>query len=190
MFFVRRSFSNLPASSCTIAPTSTGSIFCRRVLMRDSSSNSAIRSVSSSTFLRIRSRRWMTSSSKRSRYFSSSMAAMLLLKYRERFDEDVIHRLERIRKNVQVETDLIAELLELSRIKTRRQKMEPVDVGAMVHELAGRFENDLRTKNIALVVDQLLPVLECERARIRQVFQNLIDNAIKYMGEGANRRIH
>jgi len=118
------------------------------------------------------------------------MATMLLMKNREKFDEDVIHRLERIQKNVQVETDLIAELLELSRIKTRRQKMEPVDVGAMVHELAGMFENDLRTKNIALVVDQLLPVLECERARIRQVFQNLIDNAIKYMGEGANRRIH
>jgi signal transduction histidine kinase len=120
----------------------------------------------------------------------AGMATMLLMKNRERFDEDIIHRLERIQSNVQVETDLIAELLELSRIKTRRQKMEPVDVGAMVNELAGMFENDLRTRNIALVVDQALPVLECERARIRQVFQNLIDNAIKYMGDGANRRIH
>src|ERR1043165_5977671 len=159
MFFVRRSFSNLPASSCTIAPTSTGSIFCRRVLMRDSSSNSAIRSVSSSTFLRIRSRRWMTSSSKRSRYFSSSMAAMLLLKYRERFDEDVIHRLERIRKNVELETDLIAELLELSRIKTRRQKMESVNIGALVDDVRDLFDDDLKEKQIELVVESGLPVL-------------------------------
>jgi signal transduction histidine kinase len=120
----------------------------------------------------------------------AGMATMLLMKNRERFDDDIIHRLERIQSNVQVETDLIAELLELSRIKTRRQKMEPVDVGAMVNELAGMFENDLRTRNIALVVDQALPVLECERARIRQVFQNLIDNAIKYMGEGSCRQIH
>jgi signal transduction histidine kinase len=120
----------------------------------------------------------------------SGMATMLLMKNREKFDEDVIHRLERIQKNVQVETDLIAELLELSRIKTRRQKMEPVEVGAMVNELAGMFENDLRTRNITLVVDGSLPVLHCERARIRQVFQNLIDNAIKYMGDGPNRRIH
>jgi signal transduction histidine kinase len=49
------------------------------------------------------------------------MATMLLLKHKGKLDEDVIHRLERIQKNVQMETDLIGELLELSRIKTRRQ---------------------------------------------------------------------
>jgi signal transduction histidine kinase len=120
----------------------------------------------------------------------SGMATMLLMKNRDKFDEDVIHRLERIQKNVQVETDLISELLELSRIKTRRMKMEPIDIGALVHELAGMFENDLRTRNIALVIDSSLPVLNCERARMRQVFQNLIDNAIKYMGDGKNRSVH
>jgi signal transduction histidine kinase len=115
----------------------------------------------------------------------SGMATMLLMKYRQTFDEDVVHRLERIQKNVQVETDLIAELLELSRIKTRRQKHEPVDLGAMVTELGGLFEDDLRRTGIRLLIDGTLPVLTCERARLRQVFQNLIDNAIKYMGDGS-----
>src|SRR5688572_16480015 len=50
----------------------------------------------------------------------SGMASMLLMKNRDKFDEDVIHRLERIQKNVQVETDLISESLALSRIQTRR----------------------------------------------------------------------
>lgn len=116
----------------------------------------------------------------------SGMATMLLMKHRARFDEDVIHRLERIQKNVEIETDLIGELLELSRIKTRRQKMEMVDVGAMVHELGGMFENDLRSKGIDLVLDGPLPVVRCERLRMRQVFQNLVDNAIKYMGPGSD----
>ena len=120
----------------------------------------------------------------------SGMATMLLMKYREKFDEDVMHRLERIKKNVDVETDLIAELLELSRIKTRRQKMEPVDVEQLVWELRGVFENDLRHRAIQLIVDTSLPMLEAERARVRQIFQNLVDNAIKYMGEGATREIH
>ena len=111
----------------------------------------------------------------------AGMATMLLLKNKEKFDEDVIHRLERIQKNVQVETDLIAELLELSRIKTRRQKVEPVDLNTLVAEVAGLFENDLRSRQISLIVDNPLPVVECEPARLRQVFQNLIDNAIKYM---------
>jgi signal transduction histidine kinase len=39
-------------------------------------------------------------------------------------------------------------------------------------------------------VDAPLPPLNCERARVRQVFQNLIDNAIKYMGDGDTKRIH
>jgi signal transduction histidine kinase len=120
----------------------------------------------------------------------SGMATMLLMKHKERFDEDIVHRLERIKKNVEVETDLISELLELSRIKTRRQKMEPVEINAMVNELAGVFEDDFKTRNIQLIVDSQLPVLTCERARLRQVFQNLIDNAIKYMGNGPKKEIH
>jgi signal transduction histidine kinase len=120
----------------------------------------------------------------------AGMATMLLMKHRNSFDEDVIHRLERIKKNVDVQTDLIAELLELSRIKTRRQKMETVDLSALVNELRGVFENDLKSRGISLIVDSPLPAINCERARMRQVFQNLVDNAIKYMGDGPVRKIH
>ena len=120
----------------------------------------------------------------------SGMATMLLMKSREKFDDEIIHRLERIQKNVEAETDLIAELLELSRIKTRRQKMEPVDVGQLVNDIGDVLENDLKSRGIELVVDSELPVVQCERARLRQVFQNLIDNAIKYMGEKPVREIH
>jgi len=121
----------------------------------------------------------------------SGMATMLLMKNREKFDQDVVHRLERIKTNVDLETGLINELLELSRIKTRRQKLEMVDVEQLVWELRGLFENDLKSKHIELIVDSQLPPLFCERARIRQVFQNLIDNAIKYMGDGKfDRQIH
>lgn len=120
----------------------------------------------------------------------SGMASMLLMKHRDNFDEDIVHRLERIQKNVEVETDLIAELLELSRIKTRRQKMERVSISELVADLRGLFESDLKSKGIDLIIDQPLPALTCERGRIRQVFQNLIDNAIKYMGDPANPAIH
>jgi len=119
------------------------------------------------------------------------MATMLLMKHRDQFNEDVIHRLERIQKNVQVETDLISELLELSRIKTRRQTMEKVDTETIVKDLEGVLESDLHSKQITVVLDTPLPRLTGERARIRQIFQNLIDNAIKYMGEDrAIREIH
>jgi len=120
----------------------------------------------------------------------SGMATMLLMKSKEKFDEDIIHRLERIQKNVEAETDLIAELLELSRIKTRRQKMEPVNLNQLLRDIQGVLENDLSSHGIEFVLDNDLPVVTCEKARVRQVFQNLIDNAIKYMGEKPNKEIH
>ncbi|MEO6434331.1 MAG: HAMP domain-containing sensor histidine kinase [Tepidisphaeraceae bacterium] len=119
----------------------------------------------------------------------SGMANMLLMKSRDKFDDEIIHRLERIQKNVEAETDLIAELLELSRIKTRRQKMEPVDVNQLVNDIGDVLENDLKSRGIELVVENELPLVSCEKARLRQVFQNLIDNAIKYMGEGPVKQI-
>ncbi|MGC4033558.1 MAG: HAMP domain-containing protein [Tepidisphaeraceae bacterium] len=118
----------------------------------------------------------------------SGMVTMVQNKKRDQLDDDTKHRLERIKKNVEVETDLINELLELSRIKTRRGQLETFDLESMVWDLRGVFENDLRTKDINLTIDSILPSLNAERPRIRQVFQNLIDNAIKYMGESMSAR--
>jgi signal transduction histidine kinase len=120
----------------------------------------------------------------------SGMTSMLLMKHGETFNEEIVHRLQRIQKNVEAETQLISELLEISRIKTRREKMEMVELGPLVCELEGIFENDLRSGNIELAIDTPLPVVNGERSRFRQVFQNLIDNAIKYMGDGSAREIH
>jgi len=117
----------------------------------------------------------------------AGMASMLLAKHRESFDTEVVHRLERIQKNVEVETALIGELLELSRIKTRRQKMEPVAIAEVVAEVEDLVAQDLENKQIRFVLDTELPTLKCERARFRQLFQNLVDNAVKYMGPGSAR---
>jgi len=118
------------------------------------------------------------------------MASMLMARHRQKLDADVIHRLERIQHNVEVETALIGELLELSRIKSRRQQPVPVEIGAMLSDLADIFEADLNSRQIALIIDTPMPVIVAERPRLRQIFQNLIDNAIKYMGDGPHREIH
>ncbi len=119
----------------------------------------------------------------------AGMAEMLLHKHSHAFDVEVIHRLNRIQKNADVERDLINELLELSRIKTDRQRIEMVDIEALVGDLSGLLENDLKSRGISLEIENRLPVICGEKSRFRQVFQNLIDNAIKYMGDGPKREI-
>jgi signal transduction histidine kinase len=119
----------------------------------------------------------------------AGMASMLALKYADNLEQDALQRLDRIQKNVQVECDLINELLELSRIKSRREKMERVDLQELVTAISEGFANDLETRGITLSIAGPLPVMRCERLRMRQVFQNLLDNAIKYMRTEGPREI-
>ncbi len=119
----------------------------------------------------------------------AGMASMLAIKYADTLEKDALQRLDRIQKNVQVECELINELLELSRIKTRREKIERVDLHDLVTAVAEGFSSDLETRKITLRLMSHLPVMRCEKMRMRQAFQNLIDNAIKYMREDGPREI-
>ena len=119
----------------------------------------------------------------------AGMATMVLMKWRDELPEQVVSRLGRIQANVDIQTSLIGELLELSRIRSRREKRVLVDIAAMLKELADAFEYELHGRNIELVIHEPLPTLYVEKNRMRQVFQNLIDNAIKYMSRTEGGRI-
>lgn len=119
----------------------------------------------------------------------AGMATMVMMKWRDELPEEVIARLQRIQANVDAETELITELLELSRIKTQPQSRERTAMGDVMEHIRSSLEYDLRQKNIDLVIQPGMPTLYVERNRMRQIFQNLADNAIKYMGDRKDARI-
>ncbi len=111
----------------------------------------------------------------------AGLTSMLILKWSAELPDVVLARLERIRANAQSETELISELLELSRIRSCPQRRVPVDMGKLIEQIRASLEYDLKANSITLEVAEGLPTLRVERTRIRQVFMNLIDNAVKYM---------
>jgi signal transduction histidine kinase len=84
---------------------------------------------------------------------------------------------------------LITSLLNVSRIATRTNPTEEVDLNALLQKLAQSFRYQLSDKNITLDVEPL-PVVIGDPARLGQLFGNLIDNAVKYMGNSRQRRIY
>ena len=117
------------------------------------------------------------------------MAQMMLMKYKAELPEDAITKLERIAANVKHQSELIADLLELSRLRTKEPRPELVETDALIRRIIENLEYDLGQAKITLTLRGKLPTLWAEKNRIRQVLQNLIDNAIKYMMDAEERKI-
>ena len=110
-------------------------------------------------------------------------ASILLDNYKESIDETGQLYLLRIQANVENMGNLIQDLLELSRIGRIVHDYESMDVTEIIKEAIETLEIQLSERGTEWVVQEDLPTITCDRVRIKQVFENLIDNANKFMGE-------
>jgi signal transduction histidine kinase len=80
---------------------------------------------------------------------------------------------------------LINDLLSFSQIAGGDRKLESVDCGGLVHAIHGNLKKMFEEKGAEITVGAL-PTLPAESQLLQQVFQNLIENALKfYKGLGA-----
>ncbi len=114
---------------------------------------------------------------------------MLQRRFGDALPDEVKHRLERIAANVRIETSMLDDLLELSRIRTRPGECEDVNLHDLVRGIVEALGHDLAERSIECTIATTLPVVRVESNLARQVFLNLIDNAAKYMGQRETRRI-
>jgi len=77
---------------------------------------------------------------------------------------------------------LLEDLLALSRIGRFTNPSEEVPFGELVREAVEIVKGDLEARGVAIEIAPGLPVVYGDHTRLRQVLQNLIDNAVKFMG--------
>lgn len=114
---------------------------------------------------------------------AKGMAGMLRSKQGDRLDDDALRCLDRIEHNIRHELELIDDLMELSQIQSGDETRTDIDLNAEFQALARKLEFEMNRKKIQLVVHPAMPRLYCDRLRIRQLLQNLIDNAVKYTAD-------
>jgi two-component system sensor kinase FixL len=91
--------------------------------------------------------------------------------------------LKRIRDASQRMSTLLSDLLDLTRITTRAKPFSRVDLNIIVQEVISDLEIRLEETG-GKVETQELPVLDADPAQMRQLFQNLISNALKFHKPG------
>jgi GAF domain-containing protein/DNA-binding response OmpR family regulator len=99
-----------------------------------------------------------------------------------------------IQSNANRLTELVNDILEISRIETGRVKLEleSLDIIQIINEVAVSFEGQMANKalNLSLNLPEKLPNVYADKARVTQILVNLIGNAWQYTPEGGNIIIH
>lgn len=81
---------------------------------------------------------------------------------------------------------LLNDLLELSRIGRLVNQPESINLNEVIAEVLALLHGRIHAGGIRIDVEENLPNAYGDRARLSEVFQNLIDNAAKFMGDQAD----
>lgn len=84
---------------------------------------------------------------------------------------------------------LIEDLLAFSRVTTKRTTPKSVDLNQVVGEVISDLEAAISSSTGKVVVDKL-PTVKADATHMRQLFQNLIGNAIKFRREDVPPEVH
>ena len=85
---------------------------------------------------------------------------------------------------------LLNELLHLSRVGRVGQPPEDLGVATAVEEAVALARGRLEAKGIRVEIAPDLPTVRADRLRLLELVQNLVDNAIRFMGDASAPRIH
>jgi PAS domain S-box-containing protein len=85
--------------------------------------------------------------------------------------------------------DLLQDLLELSRIGRLINPPTTIKVNSLIDEVCELLHGSIAQRGIEISVQKNIPDIFGDRQRIKEVFQNLIENSIKFIGEQKNPKI-
>lgn len=109
----------------------------------------------------------------------SSFSNILFEDYAAQLDPTARNYLQRIQQNSMLMSQLINDLLDLSRLNSQVLRKENVDMALLVRSVV----ESIRLENIGRNVDfsiGVLPTCQADPVLLRQVLSNLLQNAMKY----------
>lgn len=102
-----------------------------------------------------------------------------------RMEDDI----RRIQSASETMMRLLDELLELSRIGRLVNPPEPVPLDALGHEVVELLAGSIAARQARVEIQDDMPWVYGDRFRLMEVLQNLVENALKFMGDQQHPKI-
>ena len=112
----------------------------------------------------------------------SSYLQLLERRHTDTLDEDAEELLDYAVDGADRMRGMVEGLLQYSRVETQGDPFEPVELDALVADAREDLQVKIGESNAEITVEDL-PRVEGDPDQLRQVFQNLLDNAIEYSGD-------
>lgn len=109
----------------------------------------------------------------------TSFLTQLEKKYSEQLDEKAHTYINFAVDGAKRMRSIILDLLEFSRVGRSEDKQELIDVNELISEVKFLYRKEIEDSD-AVIFAEALPKIVAPKSPVRQVFQNLISNAIKY----------
>ncbi|RDI70811.1 sensor histidine kinase [Halopelagius longus] len=103
-------------------------------------------------------------------------------RYGHELDEDGEEFLEYAVDGAERMHAMIDGLLELSRLGTEEETFRKVDLDGVLDDVRKQLEMRIRESGAAVEIEEL-PTVRGEEDQLRQLFQNLVSNALEYSGD-------
>ena len=115
----------------------------------------------------------------------AGFSTALLEDYADKLDDQGRAYLNGVRSAARRMTELIDDMLELSRVSSGELHREPFDLGAIALEVAEELQRSTPDRRVELRIQERV-VAEIDRRLMRIVFDNLLGNAWKFTSKVAN----
>lgn len=110
----------------------------------------------------------------------SNFCQYLMEDYSRQLDKKACHYLDVIKKSSARMKKLIDDLLKLSHVRRKSNSSEELNLNRALKEIIQNMEPAIKEKKVKIKIQKDLPTITCDSLRYKQVFYNLVNNAIKY----------
>jgi PAS domain S-box-containing protein len=113
----------------------------------------------------------------------SSYAQLLQRRYQDQLDTTGNKYIQQMLKAIQRMRQQIDDLLQYSRVNTKTQPFQIIDINWVLEQALANLQVSIRQQGVIIKVENPLPTLIADPSQLIQLLQNLISNGIKYHGD-------